>query len=64
MYLMLLSSQNFEDSLKALHTYMKFHESDGRLVRFSRGGRACFRINVLNCAPFEIEAHEGIEEVC
>ena len=42
---------------------MKFHVSMGRLVRFSRGGKASFHINVLNNAPFEIEAKEGIEEV-
>jgi len=33
-------------------------------VRFIRDGRACFHVNDLNCASFEIEAKEGIEEVC
>ena len=43
---------------------MKFDPSKGRLVKFSRGGRACFHVHVQNFAPFEIEAKEGIEEVC
>ena len=36
----------------------------GRLVRFSKGGRAHFHVNVPNHAPIEIEAAEGIEMVC
>ena len=43
---------------------MKFCTSKGRSVRFIGGGIARFRVEVLNCAPFEIEAKEGIEEVC
>ena len=62
--MLLLSSQRFEGSLRASHSYMKFDPSKGRLVKFSRGGRAHFHIRVLNFAHFEIEAKEGIEEVC
>lgn len=60
----LLPSQRFEAYLRAEHSYMEFYPSMGRLVRFSRGGRARFYVNVPNHAPIEIEAAEGIEMVC
>ena len=43
---------------------MNLLPSKGCLVRFNRDAKAKFRIRVLKPANFEVEAKDGLEEVC
>ena len=60
----LLPSQRFEESLRATYSYMNLHPSKRCLVKFNRDARAKFHVHVLNPAAFEVEAKDGLEEVC
>lgn len=61
---MSLPLQRFEDFLQAKYSYMNFHPSNGCLVQFNRDARAKFCVHVLKPAAFEVEAKDGLEEVC
>ena len=60
----MLPLQRFEDSLQEKYRYMNLHPSKGYLVRFNRDARAKFCVRVLKPAAFEVEAKDGLEEVC